>query len=238
MANQSSRKGFPEFFADAESSETLRHQFIERPKEAARQSAFSTAIDLLSFMSILPDAFIASQRRELNRILRSGDERDLRVTALQTSIEQADVLRSMARKGEARIQRVLTVLAHGADFFHGFVSDRDLAPLTGLTVRLRGRKIAGTKRFSATTDADGYFSIALGGGSRKEADASKRFADLLAGLTHQASAATSERSEERRSQVEIVKGTKVLHRDPIPVTIDQGSVYREYVIDDTQDPFV
>jgi hypothetical protein len=232
MANESSRKGFPEFFADAESAETLRQQFIERPKEAARQSAFSTAMDLLSFMSILPDAFVASEQRELNRISRSADEKDLRVAALQTSIEQADVLRSMARKGEARIQRVLATLAHGADFFHGFVSDSELAPLTGLTVRLRGRRIPGRKRFSATTDADGYFSIAIGGGSRKsEVDASKRFANLLAGLTHQASAGTSESSEDRRSQVEIVKGTKVLHRDPVPVALDQGGVYREYVID-------
>src|SRR6267142_2018756 len=91
MATQSRKSGVPEFFADTQSPEDLRRKFIDAPMDAASQAALGTARELASLMSILPDAFAASQARELKRVQRSGNENDARVAALQTSIEQAGV---------------------------------------------------------------------------------------------------------------------------------------------------
>lgn len=243
MATQSKKTGLPEFFTDAKSTETVRRQFLEAPLEASRQSALGSAVELATLMSILPDAFVASQRRELNRVTKSGKESDSRVAALQTSIEQAEVLQTMALRGQARVQRALVALATNEDVFHGFVSDPDLAPLKGLTVRLTDNKTTRAKALSATTDDDGYFSIALGTKDDTPRDAqakdspinlSQRIADLLAGLSQETSAAPAAGAEAGVSQVEILKKGKLLYRDPVLLARDGGSIYREYVITDTK----
>ena len=243
MATKSRKTGIPEFFADTQSAENLRRQFIEAPMEAASQSALGVGIELATLMSILPDAFAASQRRELERVQESGKENDARVAALRTSIEQADVLRTMARRGQVRIQRALVAVAANDDVFHGFVSDADLAPLKGLTVRLTGGRNTRAKAFSATTDDDGYFSIALGAKSDAQRDSgakaspinvSQRITNLMAGLSQETSASSAASAEGGVSQVEILKRGTLLHRDPVLVARDGGSIYREYVIADTE----
>jgi hypothetical protein len=237
MATQS-KKGFPEFFADTQSANNLRRQFIEAPMDAAGQSALGAGIELANLLNILPGAFVASQERELERIKKSGVENDPRVAALQTSIEQASVLQTMAQRGQARIERGLVAFAGGDQVFHGFVSDAQLTPLKGLTVRLMGKKT-----LSATTDDDGYFSIALGKKQQedKRGQAGKgslvqRITDLMSspGIAPIASNTESAEGEGEARQVEILKKGQLLHTDPASLTLGQGSAYREYVIGDTE----
>jgi hypothetical protein len=239
MATQSRKSGLPEFLTDTQSAENLRRQFIEAPMEAAGQAALGSAAELATLMSILPDAFVASQRRELKRVQESGNENDPRVAALQASIEQAGLLQTMALRGEARVRRALVALASSDKVFHGFVSDADFAPLKGLTVRLTDRKAHGANAISATTDDDGYFNMTLGTKSDTTPDSqakakpinlSQRIADFLAGLSQEPSAPPAAGAEENVSQVEILKDGKLLYSDPVFVVRDGGSIYREYVI--------
>jgi hypothetical protein len=245
MATQSNRREFPSFFADTKSAETLRRQFIEAPLEAAGQSALGSGIELGNLFSMLPAAFVASQERELKRVLSSGIENDPRVAALESSIEQAGVLQMMAQRGQVRIERALVAVANKDHVFHGFVSDADLAPLKGLTVRLTGSKATRSKTLSTTTDDDGYFSIALGTKSNMQdsgAKASKislaqRISDLMAGPGIEPISTPLESvPNEDASQVEILKKGKLAHSDPVLVARDQGSVYREYVISTEKPP--
>jgi len=244
MATQSDKTKSPNFFADTKSAETLRRQFIEAPLEAAARSAVDSAIELGSLMSILHVAFAASQERELKRLRSSGIENDPRVAALESSIEQASVLQKMAERGKVRIERALVAVADKDHVFHGFVSDTDLTPLRGLTVRLTGSKATRSKMLSATTDDDGYFSIALGTKGNKQQDSgakdskislAQRIRDLMAGPGIEPIPKSSEFAKEVASQVEILKKGKLVHSDPVLVARGQGSVYREYVIS-TEEP--
>lgn len=240
MATESRKTGFPKFIADVQSAEGPRRHFIEAPMETAQPSALGAAAELANLMSILPDAFVNSQRRELERIKRSGNENDPRVAALQTSIEQVSVLQTMAQRGQTRVQRALVAIASHDNVFHGFVSDRDVAPLKGLTVRLIDKKIKGAKAFTVTTDAEGYFSIDLGtdkptpgdsGAKPHPINLAKWVADWMAGTSQDTDAAPATDTEAGVGQVEILKANgKLLHRDPTLVALNEGSVYREYVI--------
>lgn len=240
MATESRKSGFPKFIVDVQSAEGLRRQFIEAPMETAQPSALGAAAELANLMSILPDAFVTSQRRELERIKRSGNENDPRVAPLQTSIEQVSVLQTIAQRGQTRVQRALAAIASNDNVFHGFVSDRDVVPLKGLTVRLTDKNTKSAKAFTATTDAEGYFSIDLGTDkpSPRDSDAkpnpinlSKWMADLMAGLSQDTSQAPAASTEAGIGQVEILNAKgKLLHRDPTLVALSGGSIYREYVI--------
>lgn len=243
MATQSRKTGFPEFFADTQSAENIRRQFIEGPMDAAGQSALGTGIELANLLSILPAAFAASQERELKRIQSSDIENDPRVAALEASIEQAGVLQTMAQRGQVRIERALVAVADKGNVFHGFVSDADLVPLKGLTVRLTGSTATRSNTLSTTTDDDGYFSIALGTKSNKQQEPgaktgkislSQRIGDLMAGPGIEPLPSSSESPNEDARQVEILKKGKLLYSDPALLARDEGSVYREYVIADTK----
>ena len=234
MATKSSKSGFPEFFANTTSAENVRRQFIDAPLEVAKSSAFASALDLARMLSLLPDAFVASQRRELERMKKSAPEGDSRFATLGASIEQAEVLRTTARRGAVRAQRSLVALASRNDIFHGFVSDSELNPLDGLTVRLTRGREANAKDLSATTDEDGYFSIPID--QRKTTPyvaeiTTEHIAELFA---HQwvREAADQEKTgyESMAVRVEILKKDKLLQEDSIPLALDRGSVYREYVI--------
>ena len=245
MATESDRTEFAGFF-NTKSAETLRRQFIEAPLEAAGQSALGSGIELGNLLSMLPAAFVASQDRELKRVLSSGIENDPRVAALESSIEQAGVLQTMAQRGQVRIERALVAVAGKDHVFHGFVSDADLAPLKGLTVRLTGSKATRSKTLSTTTDDDGYFSIALGTKSNMQQDSgakaskislAQRISDLMAGPGIEPISTPLESvPNEDASQVEILKKGKLAHSDPVLVARDQGSVYREYVISTEKPP--
>ena len=245
MATQSRNSGIPEFFADTESAEDLRRKFIEDPMEGSAQSALRTGSELANLMSFLPGAFVASQQRELERVKRSGGEKDPRVAALQASIEQADLLQTMALRGQVRVKRALVALTSNDAVFHGFVSDSELAPLKGLTVRLTDSKNPRAKTFSAVTDDDGYFSMALGtksairdatGAKVKSINLSQRLAALTARLSREPGAPPPAGAEANLSQVEILSKQKLVFTDPVPVALDGGSIYREYAITDPSSP--
>jgi hypothetical protein len=233
MAIKSSKSGFPEFFADTNSAENARRQFIDAPLEAAKSSAYRSALDLARMLSLLPDAFAASQRRELKRMKRSVPEDDSRLATLEASIEQAEVLRTTARHGAVRAQRSLAALASRRDIFHGFVSDSELNPLEGLTVKLSRGREGNTKDPSATTDKDGYFSMPL---DHRKITANEveitpeHIAELFAQRVREASDGEQTASESVAVRVEILKKAKLLQEDSIPLALDRGSVYREYVI--------
>jgi hypothetical protein len=242
MATQSGKTGRPNIFTGAKSPEAQRRQFIEAPMEAAGQSALGSVEELAILLSVLPEAFAASQRRELERVKRSGIENDPRVAALEISIEQADVLQTMVRRGQARGQHALAGFTSKDNVFHGFVSDSNFAPLKGLTVRLTGSKTTRVKTLSATTDDDGYFSIVLSAKSDTQQDSgtktspiniSQRIADLFASLSREPIPPSEAGAEADVSQVEILSKGKLLYTDPVFVALDEGSVYREYVIADS-----
>lgn len=242
MASRGSRKsGFPEFFADVQSSESVRRQFIEAPMDAARGPALGSLLELAGLMTTLPEAFVASQQRELDRLEAARGADDPRVQALRASIDRAAALRVTAARGEARFQRALVALADSEDALHGFVSGADLAPLDGVTVRLDRRDAAG-KPLSAQTDSDGYFRIPLGTTrdaqkkrtGKTTGDMAGRVAEILGRMSRvTAAGATTEEKEEgpaEQASVEIVSKGKVLHRDPVPIRLGRGAVYREYVV--------
>lgn len=270
MATESRDPGFPEFLAAGQSAEAVGRHFIEVPLAAAQQSAFESAIELLALMRMLPVAFAASQKNELTRILKTSDEKDPRVVALKSSMEQAALLQATAQRGQARVQRALTLasgaLAGGGAGFHGFVSDSNLAPLKGLTVRVTETRHGQGKTFTTTTQDDGFFSIDLGRSMMPPRDPAAKprptnvaewIAELFAARS-EAPTASSARSHEpdlfadrsmdaaagaapsnadaSAGRVEIVKSGTLLYRDPIPVELTAGSIYREYVIADAPPP--
>ncbi|HEY6805612.1 MAG TPA: carboxypeptidase-like regulatory domain-containing protein [Pyrinomonadaceae bacterium] len=223
--------------------ETIRREFIQKPMANAKISLIGTGLELLDLMKMLPDAFVASQRRELDRLKAAGEEKDERIRNLEASIEQATTLRTTIQRGESRIERALGSLGDSEIAFHGFVSDADLKPMPGLTVRLSGREGASRKGLTAVTEEDGYFRISLGskGDTGKEwrtRVGQINFAEKINIITEQPTAGGSSSSEatKPRGQVEILQGEKSVYIDPAGLPIDEGSVYREYVVQSAARP--
>lgn len=194
MATQSYKPGQSPFINDGLSADAVRKEFIETPFAAAQQPVINTGLDLLAFMTALPNAIVASEQRELKRLLRTTDDKnEPRIERLKLSIERASELHTTTMQGKARIDRALVSLSTETNVFHGFVSDGDVKPMPKLTVRILMSSITGEKpkqsaSLSATTDADGYFSIPLdkGAATRKPTstnevpvDLSQRMADLF-----------------------------------------------------------
>jgi hypothetical protein len=163
--NRSGKPVSTDFIADGQSAETLERLLIDAPMEAAVQSAFGTGRELGRFLQMLPEALIASERRELERV-RAANGNPARAAALEASIEEIQSLQTLSQRGQVRVQRAFRNAASGELVFHGFVSDTNLAPLAGLTVRLADRA-TGRRELSATTDADGYFNIPLAAKDRE-----------------------------------------------------------------------
>ena len=239
MAIQSRWSVIPGFFADTQSADNLRRQFIDGPMEAAGQSALDSAAELATLLSILPDAFVASQRLELRRVSRSAMENDPRIAALETSIERAEVLQTMAQRGQVRVERALVAIATNQDVVHGFVSNTELAPLEGLTVRLTESTSASAKPLAATTDEHGYFRIKLDTkpGTRdntrvepKPNTWSQRITDVFAGVGRMPSASPEATADADVRELVILKKERLLYSEPISIAPDGGSIYREYAI--------
>ena len=231
------------FLGGDQSPEKIRSEFIDKPLEAAKQAVLGSGLELFNLMSALPDAFIASQSRELERVKASGKDNDDRVALLEASIAQATVLRTTVQLGETRVGRALSSVGDSEIAFHGFVSNTEFEPVGGLTVRLSGRQGEGGKRgLTATTDNDGYFRIPLGSKSVSGKEWRTRvgqinFAEKINILSEQQAAAADASSAndtsgatKARAQVEILDGNKSVYQDPVGVPIDEGSVYREYVV--------
>lgn len=243
MATNPRTTGFQQFMADMQSPDAVGRQFIDVPLAAAQQSAIGTAAELMSLMRMLPNALVTSQQRELTRLLKSADDRDPRVMALKASIEQVEVLRTTGGRGQARVQRAIETLSGGGEVFFGFVSDVELAPQEGLTVRLSDAKGKGPKAFSATTEADGYFAIDLAknASTRRSSAAAAPSTNLMQRIaamfraTGQDAAGAAEPTSDQQGpvgQVDILNKDKLLYSDPMPVLLQNGSIYREYVIPD------
>ena len=250
MATQSGKPGQSPFITDGLSPDAVIKEYIEAPFAAAQQPAITTGLDLLAFMSALPTAFVTSEQRELKRLSQTAENKnDSRIERLTRSIERATELHTTAMQGKARIDRALISLSEEGRVFHGFVSDGNLHPQRGLTVRITVAHDGGkeSNALSATTDADGYFRIPLGrdaDGGRKtrtpESDVtlSERIAEWLSrgnvktntSTTAAADAPTSG-SSEVLARVEILDANKnVIHEDSSPLVVNAGTAYREYVV--------
>jgi hypothetical protein len=254
MATQSRNSNESPFIRDGQSADAIRKEFIETPMKAAQQPAIATGLDLLAFMSMLPDAFLASEERELKRLGRTSDDKnDPRIERLKISVARAVEMRDTGRQGKARIDRAIVAASNEDNVFHGFVSDTNLKPREKLTVRISafrdGEKDGNS--LSAITNADGYFSILLSkektytrksGLNETTVNLSEQIAERLASVNAKAKADTAAASDtqsaaaantnQTRARVEILDANnKVLHQDESPLVVNAGSAYREYVID-------
>lgn len=243
MNDQAQKNQRPEFLAGETTSEAIRKQFLDAPLAAARQPAINIGLEVLAFMAALPDVFVASEERELNRLSKTTErDNDPRVERLKVSIARAMELRTTSQQGKARIDRALVSLSEESNVFHGFVSDNTFAPQKGMTVRLIvARDGAKDETFSSTTtNADGYFSIPFDRESGKKrkgqspesnVKSSERMAERLSRKAA-ASAATAGDGNEVLARVEILDAKAVvLHEDSVPLVVNAGTVYREYVIE-------
>lgn len=231
---QSKNPGFPQFINDPKSAEDARRQFLEAPLDAVGPSTLAAGLEVAQLLSILPNAFLESQKRELKRLQATGTENDERIVLLQSSIEEGEQLRNFVAGAQLRAKRVVGASSGREDVFHGFVSNSDFSPLVGVTVRLTGGK-ADRGHTSAKTDEDGYFSIPLRAKASGKSDAKKlsfsqRINKMLDSRNQPSTAAPEGQKTRVTAQVEIVNKRQVVHEDPVPVIIDEGSVYREYVV--------
>ena len=249
MATNADKRFFG--FGNARSPQEVRRKFIEAPLDASVPEALGTVVELASVLTRLPDVFAASQKKELERIRATAGPNDPRAQALQASIDHTEEMRGTAKMGQARVQRVATAAFGAQKVFHGFVSTPDLVPLAGVTVRLTTRGAASGKA-STTTGDDGYFSITLapskGGTATKKGDFS--FAQRINRLfetgtftdaSKSAEATKGEADESAKAQltettVQILRKSKLLHEDPIPLKIGEASVYREYLVTEDGSP--
>lgn len=242
MNDQTQKNQRSEFLAGEPTAEAIRKQFLDAPLAAARQPAINLGLEVLAFMAALPDAFVASEERELNRLSRTAEAgNDPRVERLKVSIARATELRTTSQQGKARIDRALVALSGESNVFHGFVSDNTFAPQKGLTVRLIAARdgAKGETLASTTTNTDGYFSMPFDRESDKKrkgqspepnVKSSERMAEKLSRKT--ASAATAGDGNEVLARVEILDAKAVvIHEDPVPIVVNAGTVYREYVIE-------
>ncbi len=240
MAARSRKTRPTQNVAGLRSADAARRQLIEAPLSAARFAALGSAFEVVELLNLLPEAFERSQRRELERLRRSKDDKR-RIAALESSMEQAAMLRTMARRANVRLQRAAVIASDQEDAFHGFVSNSDLEPLEGLTVRLTDSKERSGRALTATTDSDGYFRISFGNKRTapdrvENLDPVQRLAKLFerfggqptAGIS--GAATSSNRGETPSAHLEILKGERIIHRDPVPLARTKGSAYREYVI--------
>jgi len=217
-------KGFKGFFNDRDPDD-VRRQFIEEPLAASQQPALEIGMRLMQFLAAVPDAVVASRRREIEHLRASGRDDDPRIAMLETSIEYAGRARTAAHLARTRVGRVAGAMMGGdAVLFHGFVSDESMTPLPDMTVRLVRAGDEGDKRsLTATTDDDGYFivprSAKKGGGAVKPRKSGEGGGVEL-----------TDAAEDRTVNVEIADASgTIVHRDPMPV--DLGSTaYREYRI--------
>jgi hypothetical protein len=254
MATQSRNSNESPFIRDGQSADAIRKEFIETPMKAAQQSAIATGLELLGFMSTLPDAFLASEERELKRLARTSDDKnDPRIERLKLSIARAVQMRDTGQQGKARIDRAMVAASNEDNVFHGFVSDTNLKPREKLTVRISANRDGEKdgKSLSAITNADGYFSISLGKGktnvrkpsaNESTVKLSEQMAERLASVNAKAKtdtvtasdaqSAASASTNQARVRVEILDANNnVIHQDESLLVVTAGSTYREYVID-------
>ncbi|TDR44870.1 hypothetical protein DFR29_10551 [Tahibacter aquaticus] len=232
MASSSNKKNSAAFVAGAggASGGSIRRNFIDAPMAAARQPMMDAALGVYAYLQLLPAAFADSQRRELERLVRSVGDSDPRVRALKLSIEQAQVLRDTADLGRARIDRTLEAIARERDAFHGFVSDESLQPQRGLLVRISSDATGSSHALEGRTADDGYFRIDLGERTGSGVKPPPRGSSVEKSSTDsQADSAAAEPARAGRVEIFDTRGNLLL-RDTTLLPLDQGTVYREYLL--------
>ncbi|NRF71737.1 hypothetical protein HLB44_32590 [Aquincola sp. S2] len=244
--------GFSYNIPDGFSADAMRDEMLKGKADAALLELMGEALDLYSFMGTLPDALIASQKREAKRLAKFSGEKSPRIEALKASMEQAAQLDTTVRWGRARFDRAVASAIEPNEVFHGFVSGAGLQMQKGYTVRLMGAD--GKPRQSAFTEADGYFTMTL---KARDKTSAYRTNDetrtvLLGELfkvfgmrgssataSSKAGAATAVNdapqdtaaTEKDLASVEILDPNgRVVQQDPIPVDVNGGTVYREYLV--------
>ncbi|HEX7294918.1 MAG TPA: hypothetical protein VF251_04135, partial [Pyrinomonadaceae bacterium] len=243
-ATNSGKNSFSGLFGAARSPEEFRRRFVDAPLDASVPAVLESALEMANVLTLLPEVFIASQKKELGRLQTSVGPNDSRLAAMQASIEQAEELSDTADKAQARVTRVATATAAGQKVFHGFVSAPDLSPLSGVSVRLTERAAGGAKG-GATTDEDGYFSLPL---ERPDYTAATKTRNVSLSQqlnrlfetrrletldsSENATADSEKAATTRESTVQIFRKDKLIHEDPIPVDLGAGSIYREYIINE------
>lgn len=240
------------FERDAFSKRDPRDERIRAQVEAVKPAAIDAATQALAVLALLPDAFIRSQKRELARVMRTDkDEKSPRVAALKQSIEQAGTLAETSQRGLARVARLSTEPDQDTPVFQGFVSDAELRPMAGVRVQVSDSQTTDGKPSSAVTAGDGYFCIPLSGDRNTRGTATagglaealnRAFATPAkvdaknAKVKAEAAAAAAATPQQRTGRVEIFDaGGKLLHEDPLPLPLDAGGLYREYMIGGTLD---
>jgi len=217
-------KGFSAFTLNRDADDA-RRKFIDEPLAAARQPAMETGLKMLSFLAAVPDAVVASRRRELERVRASRRDGDPRIAALEASIEYAGRARTAARLAQTRAEKISSTMFGGKVLFHGFVSNESLEPLPGMTVRIVAQASAGRgdSALTATTDHEGYFSFA-GGGKLGDIGREKKAVDAD-------KVTLTDNVEDRTVAVEIADASgTVVQTDPTPLELG-GTAYREYIIE-------
>lgn len=231
------------YLLDPASRRDPRERMIGADREALREPALAAALGALSVLRLLPEAFAQAQRRELERVRRSDPDgkQSPRIEALQAAIVRADALRETGHAGDTRLERLLKTADDERALFHGFVSDAELRPIARARVQLIDASGKSSTQLRAETDADGYFRIVLadsdplsgssGSGSlfgkraaRQKTDPKNAKVDVQENPDATA--------EEASAQVEIFVGSTLVHHDPMPVPLAEGSVYREYAVGD------
>ena len=249
MANQKPKIVLPQFFIEPGTGADDSQQIARAPIMAARQASFAAAVEVFAMLAALPDAFIRSQRRELKRLQRSGQDDDARIEMMKASIGQSSALHTTARLGQARLERMIVAMSDQGAVVHGFVSDDQLEAIAGLTVRLSINEQGKDRSLFEKTGDDGYFSIRLGSTTRTykpvtpavDVSLSERMAEALARINAKAAAdaaappASTTGDRQILARIEILDATgKLLHTDPEALVINTGSVYREYVLLDRE----
>jgi hypothetical protein len=239
MSDQSKDSGPFQYAAGDLSVDALRKRALEGQMDATALGAMTEALDLYSFMKALPDAFVASQKREAKRLEEFTPEKSPRIEALKVSIDEAQKLQMTARWGQSRIDRTVAAIMEPNDVFHGFVSNTVLQPQKGYTVTLVGTD--GKARLSAATGSDGYFTMTLKAREKaspfsgKDAVPTALLAEMLQlfGMRRPGTDAPIKTDKETQiATVEILDPSgRRIQQDPIPVDVNGGTVYREYVVE-------
>jgi len=236
MATNTRNPGIQGFFGDVNSAEALQKHFIEAPFDGAQQPLVGSLLELAGLLNVLPQAFIGSQQRELTRLKRDGEGNESRIAILEASIDRAEAIQAMAQLGQARAQRSAVAQTSNRDIFHGFVSDANMTPLAGLRVRVIDSRKAGAADLTATTGQDGYFMIALKtktpqeSGKVSHTSVSRRVIDFFSANDQVRGQNAVAPPPDATGQVEVMQKERVLYTDPVPLQLEQGSTYREYVI--------
>jgi hypothetical protein len=217
MATSRNDSAFTGFVGNAASADAIRREFIDGPMAGARQEAAATGLEFLDLMMAIPRAIMASQRREIDRLVKTRGDKDPAVVRMQAELARNERMAAVAAAGQTRIRRGVEIAGNRGAAFQGFVSDASLAPLEGLTVRIVSNTRTGGDGLSATTGEDGYFRIPI--------DAAAAVAGTSGGereiVVGQKQTATVEIAD---------RGGTIVHRDPEPLPVGEAA-YREYVVE-------